>query len=118
MIQQMFTGWFQPETEPRFAAKVVTWLVSFLANFKFIKMTAVHFQPPADLLAAVEGRCIDLRSLLDLRSTQYILECNYRLVYLAAVEHFARNWPKEASISTLFSYQGATTGPFGSTGGP
>ena len=61
------TGWFQPETEPRFAAKVVTWLVSFLANFKFIKMTAVHFQPPTDLLAAVEGRCIDLRSLLDLR---------------------------------------------------
>ena len=46
-------------------------------------MTAVHFQPPADLLAAVEGRCIDLRSLLDLRSTQYtLLECNYRLASL------------------------------------
>ena len=69
------TGWFQPETEPRFAVKVVTWLVSFLANFKFIKMTAVHFQSPTDLLAAAEGRCIDLRSLLDLRSTQYMLEC-------------------------------------------
>ena len=86
--------------------KVVTWLVSFLANSKFIKMTAVHFQPPTDLLAAVEGRCIDLRSLLDLRSTQYILECNYRLVYLAPVEQFARNWPKEASISTLLFLSG------------
>jgi hypothetical protein len=102
----MRTGWFQPETEPRFAAKVVTWLASFLTIFKFIKMTAVHFQPPTDLLAAVEGRCIDLRSLLDLLSSQYILECNYRLVYLAPVEQFARNWPKEASISTLLFLSG------------
>ena len=97
------TGWFQPEAEPRFAVKLVTWPVSFLANFKFIKMTAVHFQPPTDLLDAVEGRCIDLRSLLDPYSTLHILECNYRLVYSVAIEQFARNWPIRRPFPPFFS---------------
>ena len=66
-------------------------------------MTAVHFQPPTDLLDAVEGRCIDLRSLLDPCSTLRILESNYRIVYSVAIEQFARNWPIRRTFPPFFS---------------